>query len=152
LNDVQREAFCLLKDRLLNSEVLHSPRYDRDFIISADASEYAVGCCLSQLDDQGNESPIAYASSKLTETQKRWATIEKESYAIVYALEKFGTIIYGCHVIVYSDHHPLKYLMNTNSKSSKLTRWVMAMSKFDLDIRHRPGIQNANADCLSRLI
>jgi len=152
LNDSQRQSFLLLKDRLCSSEVLHTPQYDRDFIIAADASDYAVGACLAQLNDKGNEVPIAYAFSKLTDTQRRWSTVEKESYAVVFALEKFSTIIYGCHIILYSDHNPLQYLMNSAPKSSKLVRWVMGLARYDLEVRHRPGIQNGNADCLSRLL
>jgi len=41
LNKIQQNAFQILKD-FCSSEVLHCPRYDRDFIITADASEYAV--------------------------------------------------------------------------------------------------------------
>ena len=102
LTDLQRQSFQLLKDTLCSSKVLFTPRYDRDFIVLADASEYAVGACLAQLNDSGHEASIAYGSSKLTDTQRRWSTVEKENYAIVFALEKFSTIIYGCHVILYS--------------------------------------------------
>jgi len=36
---------------------------------------------LSQPDGDGVE--IAFASKKLNETQQRWSTIEKESYAVI---------------------------------------------------------------------
>ena len=152
LTDLQRQSFQLLKETLCSSKLLFTARYDRDFIVSADASEYAVAACLAQLNDSSHEAPIAYASSKLTDTQRRWSTVEKESYAVVFALEKFSTIIYGCHIILYSDHNPLQYLMSSAPKSSKLIRWVMGLAKYDLEVRHRPGVQNIIPDCLSRLL
>jgi len=64
-NNIKRNAFQIMKDRLCSSEVWHSARYDKYFIILAVASEYAVGACLAQLDDDGKEAPLAYASLKL---------------------------------------------------------------------------------------
>lgn len=38
--------------------------------------------------------PIAYGSRAISDTEKRYAQIEKETLAIVYGLEKFN--IYTC--------------------------------------------------------
>jgi len=51
--------------------------------ILADASCMAVGCCLIQWTDTGQEKPIAFTSAKLTLTQSCWSTIEREAYAVV---------------------------------------------------------------------
>jgi hypothetical protein len=152
LNSLQRHSFQTLKDKLSSSEVLHSPRYDRHFIISTDASEYAIGACLSQLNDDGIECPISFVSNKLTDTQCRWAVVEKEAYAIVYALEKFSTIVFNCRIVVYTDHNPLQYLTRCAPSSAKLMRWALHLNKYDLEVKYRPGILNGNADCMSRLV
>jgi len=55
-NEVQRKAFTDLKAALCNFTCLHAPRYDRDFILHTDASDKAIGGCLSQLDDGGGKS------------------------------------------------------------------------------------------------
>ena len=47
------------------------------------------------------------ASQKLTNTQQRWATIEKEAYAIVWALTKLKEVIIGSKIRVFTDHNPL---------------------------------------------
>ena len=53
----------------------------------------AVGATLGELDEKGVEQPLVFASHKLTETQMAWATIEREAYAIIWALNRFRDII-----------------------------------------------------------
>ena len=151
-NSDQLRSFENLKRCLSNAEILFTPRYDRHFIIHTDASDYAVGACLSQMDDEGKERPIAYFSSKLSDTQRNWATIKKESYAVIAALQKFDVIVFGNHIELFTDHNPLKYHVHCTPKSAKLTRWALALQRYDIAVHHRSGNENANADCLSRLL
>jgi len=53
------------------------------------ASDYVVGAIVSQTDEKGIEQPITFASHKLNNTQHRWSTVEKESYAAMWALQKY---------------------------------------------------------------
>jgi len=62
-------AFNRLKEKLCSSEVLMTPRYNRPFVIQSDVSDYAISSCLIQLDDNGRERHVAYASCKLTGVQ-----------------------------------------------------------------------------------
>ena len=151
ITDEVISAFDLVKKALCSPQVLHTACFDRDFIIQTDASEYAVGACLTQLDDEGLEHPIAFASYKFSDTQRRWSTIEKEGFAIIFALRKFDSIVFGCKIVVYSDHNPLHYLTESTPKSSKLLRWALALQRYNLTVEHRPGKLNINADALSRL-
>jgi len=151
-NDDQRKSFLVLTEKLCSSEGLRAPVYDRPFIISTNVSDYAVGACLAQLNDEGVKAPIEYASQKLTEVQTRWACIEKETYAVIYALEKFAHIVYHSPINLFTDHNPLKYLVNFSPKSAKRTRWSLSLAKWDIVVHHRAGVLNGNADCLSRLL
>ncbi|GFV57985.1 RT_RNaseH domain-containing protein [Trichonephila clavipes] len=67
---------------------------------------YGVGCCLIQQDTEGIYRPIAFASQKFNATQKNWASIEKEAWAVLYGLNKFDKWIYGAKVEIISDHNP----------------------------------------------
>ena len=49
-------------------------------------------CALTQIKD-GKHVPIAFCSTKLTDSQKNWAVIEKETVAVLVALRKFIIII-----------------------------------------------------------
>src|SRR5271165_3577032 len=78
-NEEQRASFLSLKKHLCESTMLYTPQSHLPFIIRSDASDYAVGASLSQLDGEALERPIAFASAKLTDVQTRWSTIEKEA-------------------------------------------------------------------------
>ena len=125
----EQNAFDQLKQLLIQATERPIDIIDcsKPFCILVDASHYAVGGILAQTSASGVEYPVSFASSKLTETQKNWATIEKEAYAVIWALNKFKYWIFGKPVTVYTDHNPLVYLTETVPKSVKLMRWALAL-------------------------
>lgn len=148
------DAFTTLKRLLYDAATvpLFIIDYNIPFNISVDASNYAVAAILSQTDEYVMEKPIAFTSQKLTEPQAQsWSTIEKEAYAVIHSLNKFRDWIFLCKVNIYSDHNPLQYLTEAAPKSSKLTRWALALQEFDIMFHYRPGNLNFPADFLSRL-
>lgn len=56
--------------------------------MQTDASDAGVGVVLLQEED-GVKKPVFYASQKLKSHQLSYSTIEKECYAIVWAVQKF---------------------------------------------------------------
>jgi len=149
---VKRAAFEELKAKLCNSTALGTPDYTRPFQIQTDASDQAVAGCLSQKSDDGVERPLGFASTKLTEVQKRWSTIKKEAYAVVFALQKFEHIVYASHKELYTDNNPLVYIKNNSVTCNELTRWAMHLSRYDITVHHKKGVDNSNADYLSRAV
>ena len=75
-------------------------------MIQCDASEKGLGAALLQ-----EGQPIAFASRALTDTETRYAQIEKEMLAIVFAAEKFDQYTFGHSVTVQSDHKPLESIL-----------------------------------------
>ena len=57
----------------------------RRTIVEADASDYALGACLSQLDDSGKLLPIAYYSKKMLALELNYNIHNKKLLAIVAA-------------------------------------------------------------------
>ena len=76
------KAFKVLKSALCSSPVLRSPNFTKDFVLQTDASDIGVGAVLSQLDEEGNDYPLAYFSRKLLPREQRYSTVEKECLAI----------------------------------------------------------------------
>ena len=94
---------------------------------------------------------IYYASRTLDNAQRNYTTTEKELLDIFFALEKFRTYLIGTKVIVYSDHVALKYLIKKKETKPRLIRWILLLQEFNLEIRHKRGMENLVADHLSRL-
>ena len=129
----------------------HTIDFKNDSGLLVDSDAIAIGCCLIQWTDGGAEKPIAFASMKLSATQARWSTIEREAFAVIWALRKFRSWLFLSKVIVFSDHNPLTFLTESAPKSSKLARWALALQEFNVDFRYRCGRKNVAADFLSRL-
>ena len=87
--------------KLLLSEETSLKYYDvtKSVTLQVDASKDGLGACLLQ-----DGQPIAYASASLTETQQRYAQIEKEALAVVFGCKKFHHYIYGKMTNIHTDH------------------------------------------------
>lgn len=100
----ERAALQQLKNMLgaAVNESLAIIDWSKPFSLFTDASDVAVGAALTQQNDEGHECPIAFASSKLNTTQQKWATIEKEAFAALWALNKFKHWVLGAQIVLYS--------------------------------------------------
>ena len=87
----QDDAFESLKGALLTRPVLNLPIAGRKWRLATDASKTAMGAVLSQIDEEGDEHPIAYYSRKLLAAETRWDIQELELAAIVWAQRYAGT-------------------------------------------------------------
>jgi hypothetical protein len=56
-------AFQYLKTALTTAPILALPDFNREFILTTDASKFAISFILSQKDNKGRERVIEYASS-----------------------------------------------------------------------------------------
>jgi hypothetical protein len=77
--DLQQQAFDNLKAALTSDSVLAHPRSDQLFILSTDASDYAISAILSPLHN-GKERPISFASRMLNAAERNYSTIQKDAY------------------------------------------------------------------------
>ena len=145
-----QESFEQLKQLLTQSPVLAFPNFEKDFLLETDASTSGLGAVLAQRQDDGKVRPVAYASRTLQAHEKNYGISELEALGVVWAVKHFRPYIYGHHCVVYTDHVALKALLNTPQPSGKLARWGMAIQELDLEIVHRSGKANTNADALSR--
>ncbi|XP_077553336.1 LOW QUALITY PROTEIN: uncharacterized protein LOC144168174 [Haemaphysalis longicornis] len=144
-------AFEQLKEFLCSAAALNTPDPHQPYWLFTDASEAVAGACLAQMGEAGREKPIAFASHRFTPTQTRWSTIEREAFAIIWELKKFDYWVFGAEVNVVSDHNPLSYLTTCTPHGAKLSRWALALQRYNVVVSHRKGANNANADALSRL-
>jgi hypothetical protein len=62
LEDEQEAAFQLLKEHLTSTPILRRPRVGRTYQLHTDWSSLGIGAVLTQMDDDGKEFVIVYAS------------------------------------------------------------------------------------------
>lgn len=144
------ETFNRCKKLLTTSHILQYPDFSKPFVLTTDASNYAIGAVLSQ-GPIGKDKPIAFASRTLAKAEENYSTIEKELLAIVWACKYFRPYLFGHKFTLYTDHQPLTYIFNMKDPSSKLVRWRLSLEEYDYDIKYRKGSQNVVADGLSRI-
>ena len=84
-----QKSFDTLKKALTTVPVLAFPDFNRPFLVASGSSSAAVGAVLSQLDKNGRQFQMYYASRSLNEVDKNHSTYEREGLAILFALKKF---------------------------------------------------------------
>ena len=97
--------------------------------------------------------PVAYASHSMSETERRYAQIEKEALATTWACEEFSKYILGKNITIETDHKPLVPLLgskNLDSLPPRVLRFRLRLARFDYSIQHIPGKHLYTADALSR--
>lgn len=146
-NKAQSNAVKATRDILSSKIVLKYYDERKPIVIQADASQAGLGACLLQ-----DGQPICYASRSLTETEQRYAQIEKELLAIVFATQRFHYFVFGVDIIVHSDHKPLESIQkkDLHKVSPRLQRMLLKLLKYRVNVVYKPGKQMHIADALSR--
>ncbi|GFY35939.1 retrovirus-related Pol polyprotein from transposon 297 [Trichonephila clavipes] len=144
-------AFKELKTALCGITELQVPDIEKPYYLHTNASQEAVGCCLGQLDGKDNIHPIDLGSQELNPSQQKWSAIEREAYAIIWALKRFETLLCGAKIFSLTDHNPLVFLTSAAPQYPRLQRWALAIQRHDIEASHMKGSQLVNADALSRL-
>lgn len=143
-------CFETCKNILSNEPLLQYPDFEKEFNLTTDASNFAIGAILSQKKN-GADLPIAYASRTLNDSEVNYSAIEKELLAIVWATKYFRPYLYGRKFKIFSDHKPLQWLFSVKEPNSKLLRWRLKLEEYDYQIMYKKGKLNQNADALSRI-
>lgn len=146
----QNNAFNELKESLTTPPVLIYPDFTKSFLLTTDASNYAIGAIISQ-GPIGRDLPIAYASRTLNSAERNYSTTEKELLAIVWAVNHFRPYLYGTHFKIVTDHKPLTWLFSVKDPGSRLIRWRLKLEEYDYEIEYKAGKTNTNVDALSRI-
>jgi len=148
--EVHTQAFEGIKRALASDPFVALPNESDPFVLRLDASHVCLGGALLQRTAHG-EKVIAYISRKFNATEQRWTAAERELYALVYAIKKYGYLIIGSvHPVTFvSDHRPLQYY-RTWTLTDKISRWMDVLNTIEWRFEYTRGDDNLLADALSR--
>lgn len=100
----QMQTFSTIKEKFLETVVLHHPDFTKPYFMNCDASNVSLGAELYQEDEEGNHLVVGFASRTLNDCERKYNVTEKELLSIVFACGKFRTYILGYPTTVRSDH------------------------------------------------
>ena len=127
----------------------HTCTEDGLFILDTDASLFAVGGVLSQLQED-REVVITFASRSLRLSQRRQCKTRQDMLAAVVMCTHFRSYLRGAQFTLCTDHSSLRWLQKFRNSDGMLARWYMLLGQFSVTLEYRPGAQHANADGMSR--
>lgn len=151
-NEDAFKAFEQCKIDIANVALLAHPIPNATLALYVDASNFSVGAVLHQIHN-GQFQPLSFYSKRMTDTQKRYSTYDRELLAIFQAIKHNKFMIDGRECIVYTDHKPLTFafLQKPDKASPRQARQLDFIGQFTTDIRHISGKDNIVADMLSRI-
>ena len=150
--ELQEDAYRELKNIIRNDVMLRHANPAEQFILFTDASDFALGSVLTQLDMEGCSRPVEFYSRKFLPSEVNYSVYDKELLAIVESFEHWRHyLVHSRHtVLVKSDHNNLKYFRTARILKPRHARWAEKLSEFDFLIEHISGKENVVADLLSR--
>lgn len=151
-NDTATIAFEKCKEELAKSVMLAHPASNAPLMLQVDASDSAVGAALHQIVD-GEAQPLGFYSKRMTETQKRYSTYDRELLSAYQGIKHFRQMLEGRQFTLLTDHKPLIYAFRQKQykASPRQARHLDFIGKFTTDIHHVAGKDNVVADFLSRI-
>ena len=124
------EAFEKLKTLIVSHPILRYPNFEKQFTLTTDASNYAIGAVLSQ---EGH--PVFYASRTLNNHDRNYSATDKEFLAIMWSVNYLRPYLYGKKFKILTDHQPIKYLhakYRGKYLSPRHQRWLLKLGDISL--------------------
>ena len=117
-------AFRTLQQAFTSAPILQHFQPDLPLTIEADASDFALGCILSQPSSDGTLHPVCFYSRKFTTAELNYPIYDKELLAVVESFKQWRVYVEGAvHPIqVYTDHKNLEYFSTARTTSRRHAR------------------------------
>lgn len=144
-NSDTEQAFQTLKHALVTAPVLAMPNFDETFVVESDASDKGIGAVLIQ---KGH--PIAFLSRALGPRLQGLSTYEKESLAIMLAVEHWRPYLQHAEFFIRTDHRSLSFLDDQRLTAPWQHKALTKLLGLRYKIIYKKGCDNGVADALSR--
>ena len=145
------ESFELVKNSLASMKTLFFPKSGLPITLTTDASNFAIGAVLHQLNGDIPE-PLEFFSRKFSAAEQRYSTFDRELTAIFISVKHFKHLLEGRTFTIFCDHKPLVHALSMKDPSPRQHRQISYLSQFSCQITHIAGKENIIADYLSRSV
>ena len=120
--------FYLIQHKSLNVEIHRdnqmcirdSPDPSKRFYLQTDASRYALGGQLYQLDENNEIGVVAFTSRVVRGAERNYFTTELELLSVVHCLQKFRTYVLGKPLTIITDNKALIFIKQCHLNNSCL--------------------------------
>jgi transposase InsO family protein len=153
--DDHEEEFQKVKKLLTSTATVKPFDPEKNTALLTDTSRlHGIGFALLQFNKKGEISTILCGSSSLTDTQRRYATIELECMAIQYGATKCSYYLQGLTKFeVWTDHRPMVGVFCKHIyalENPRLMRMHGKLMHYHMEVKCVEGKTHFIADALSR--
>ena len=128
------------------------PDPNKPYVLYTYASNNAyLGVLCQPISNNKDIRPVAYFSGTFTTQNKSWCVTEKEAYAVLKSVQRFGYYLRGTKCTLQCNQKPLEPFLTRGMKIAKLDGWAMLLQEYDITFVHIRGKDNILADAISRL-
>ena len=132
-DDSCQQAFEKIKRYLTQPPVLTAPVSGKPFLLYVRAMDHSLGALLAQNNDQGHEQAIYYLSRTMIGAEHQYNPIEKECWALVFAVQKMRHYLVDQTIHVISKVNPLRLFMTKpSSLNGRPAKWAILLAQYEM--------------------
>jgi len=122
--------------------------FNKVFILHTKWSALNISVIFGQLDEEGREYVIAYASRNNNKAKSNYSSYEGECLTIIWVVIHFKPYLYGTKFTFNTYHQPIKWLMTNDKLTGKLACWALILQEYKFKVIHQPAITHQNVDTM----
>ena len=132
---VEKEAFDLIKQSIINAPALNTPNFSNRFTLYTIASDSSYAAVLTQINDHDLEAPISFFSSNFQGAELNYSEVEKQAFAVYKAIKHYRPFLLKAHTKVIVPFSAVRQLLIQRELGEKRANWVTALQEYDLEIK-----------------
>eukprot|EP00253_Pinus_taeda_P036430 PITA_36430 len=132
---LEKEAFELIKQSIINALALNTPKFSNHFTLYTIASDCSYVAVLTQINDHDLEAPISFYSSNLQGVELNYFEVEKQAFVVYKAVKHYKPFLLKAHTKVIVPFSSVRKLLIQRELGEKRANWVTALQEYDLEIK-----------------
>ncbi|KAL5548759.1 hypothetical protein UlMin_003990 [Ulmus minor] len=109
------------------------PEPGKPLLLYIATTDKSLGALIAQ-EKSGSERPVYYLSRMIRGAENNYTPMERQCLALVYTAQRLRHYMLAHQIHLISKSNPLRYLMKNPIPSSRMTRWILALSEFDIQV------------------